>query len=165
MRFAIPAIVTALLITLLGTTGCSGSGDRGGSSRSATAPALASALERGIRWAQCMRHHAVAVPDPIMNGDSVRLQGAPKNVDAAVLSRAQRSCQALRPIPDAGQLAQKVTIVRRYAACMRRHGVAEYPDPDGAGQLRIAPAVHADPQYAAATTACDEVLRSARPSS
>jgi hypothetical protein len=47
-----------------------------------------------------------------------------------------------------------------YAACMREHGVAEFPDPGPSGLLRIGPQDTFDtesPQYLAAYQICQEL--------
>jgi len=53
-----------------------------------------------------------------------------------------------------------------YSACMRSHGVPNYPDPDSGGQLPKGDAQQfgvSDPQYQAAQQACEPVLPTGGP--
>jgi hypothetical protein len=63
----------------------------------------------------------------------------------------RRACQSIYDrLPasardDAARPPADVQALLRYARCMREHGVADFPDPDAAGNFR-APAGSADPK-------------------
>ena len=61
------------------------------------------------------------------------------------------------------QLAMKVGTVdgAKFSACMRKHGVTNFPDPDGQGVIRIHSGTGIDPgspAFRSARTACEKLL-------
>jgi hypothetical protein len=91
---------------------------------------------KGVRFAQCMRDHGVAAfPDPDASGeltiDGV-LNGSSLDPDAPAWKAAMSACQDLQPAGftgdhDVSSAEQKMRL--RFAACIRRHGVTDFPDP------------------------------------
>jgi hypothetical protein len=69
---------------------------------------------------------------------------------------ANKACQSLLPNggkippPSAKQLAEEVKL----AACMRGHGVVNFPDPDGQGAFNLGQVDRSTPQFASAIKAC-----------
>jgi hypothetical protein len=136
----------------------------GAATASASPTATLSDSERRLKFAACMRDHGVDLPDPTDDGNgggvAIRVPDGtdPKSVDAAM-----QQCKAYLPnggkppTLDAAQLEQ----VRKFAACMRDHGVTNFPDPDADGRLTITGGPGSgldpkDPTFAAAMTACQK---------
>jgi hypothetical protein len=121
----------ALLATACGSspssTGAVGSSNAGRSANS----------QIGINYANCMRSHGVPkYPDPSSGNELAN--GLPKvsleqlGISSSQYQAAQSACAHL--LPNAGQQTQTqtqrdLTAMRRYAQCMRSHGVPTWPDP------------------------------------
>lgn len=89
-----------------------------------------------LAFAACMRSHGVKdFPDPTRGtngGGRIAIQAGPgKGIgpDSSVFQAAQRACQSL--MPGGGPSGAKVdpTKVEPWAACIRSHGVPNFPDP------------------------------------
>jgi len=128
---AVPVAVVAGI-----TTACSSST----ASSQSTAPSHATGRAHSgggpLAFSACMRSHGVHnFPDPSAgsNGEQVTIQqGAGIDPNSPSFQAAQRACQSLLP---AGKTAggsvspaERARILR-YAACIRAHGVPNYPDP------------------------------------
>ncbi|MEN3304400.1 MAG: hypothetical protein V7603_602 [Micromonosporaceae bacterium] len=156
MRALLVALVAAACVTAC----------RGPSTRAGGAPPSGTAAKSVQDFARCMREHGQNVPDPDPNSGNLTLTqppGAPAGWTAA-----RQACQHFLPnngapaVPDPGELEA----LRRYAVCMRGHGI-EMTDPDpGTGrsqfQGRLARAnrdqIANDPAYRAAEVACRDRL-------
>ncbi len=132
---AAAAIIAAAALALLGaacsggppSTGSAGSPDAGGSANS----------QAGIDYARCMRSHGVPkYPDPSSSNELAN--GLPKvslqqlEVSSSRYQAAQNACAHL--LPNGGQLTQTqsqedLNAMRRYARCMRSHGLPNWPGP------------------------------------
>jgi hypothetical protein len=100
-----------------------------------------------LAFAQCMRSHGVPnFPDPgstngggglqisarqrVGSGASMSVNGVP--VSAPAFRSAMQACHSKLPNgghPSAAMVAQMHARALRFAACMRTHGVAGFPDP------------------------------------
>jgi hypothetical protein len=141
-RTAAAIIATAGLALL--AAACSGSPSSaaaGGSTNASDSPSSPSA----VSYSNCMRSHGVPnYPDP--SGGQLPKGGAQAfGVSSSVFSAAQSACHSL--LPDAGSfqeqasqcslagdcppavVAQMMAIDRKFAQCMRTHGVPNWPDP------------------------------------
>jgi hypothetical protein len=141
---------TALLATACGHGGSTGAG------------ADQTAYQKAIAYAQCMRSHGeLSFPDPDSQGDF----DIPASIDAGSprYLTANRACAHLDPIAPltAPQQRQLTVDALRFAACIRTHGVPNFPDPvitahgmkiNGSGPAPSAP------QLAAAQRACRKYL-------
>jgi hypothetical protein len=118
-------------------------------------------------FAKCMREHGQNMPDPDPNGGNVALT-PPPGAASAGWNAATQACQHF--LPNGGEpaapSAAELEALRRYAVCMRGHGI-EMTDPDptsGRSQIqgRLANATRDqivnDPTYKAADTACKDRL-------
>jgi hypothetical protein len=115
----------------------------------------------------CMREHGQHVPDPDPNSDSYTL-APPSGGPNAAWEAALQACRQY--LPNGGDVptpsATELEALRRYARCMREHGIETTdPDPDtGKSQVkgRLAGAtrdqVNNDPGYKAAQQACKDKL-------
>lgn len=91
-------------------------------------------VDAGILFAHCMQTHGVPnFPEPSANGDFVLPVGT--NTSSSTYQAAQVKCQkymggglpgtGTNTHPTAAVLAQFLKVAR----CMRRHGIAQFPDP------------------------------------
>jgi hypothetical protein len=92
--------------------------------------------QKAVAYAQCMRAHgAPRWPDP--NSQGVFVSTLANRADFHAPASANRACQHL--LPNGGVLtpAQRQRLVSaglKFAACMRAHGIVNFPDPGrGAG--------------------------------
>jgi hypothetical protein len=113
-----------------------------------------------------MRAQGVAWPDPEVDGDTVQIRGADKNVDADVLNKAQEACKPYQPALSGPERERKAASGLEFSRCMRQNGVEDFPDPDAAGPGDADDSVRKDPQYEQAQVTCRAQMRStSRPSS
>ena len=132
-----PAIITSATATIalaLLAAGCGGSPathvEQPGSTSDSRA---ASAQERALAFSRCMRSHGVPnYPDPNSSGELVKETSQQLGVGRSQLQTAQSACQHL--LPNGGQptraaLLQSWTDFLKFARCMRRNGVPNWPDP------------------------------------
>jgi hypothetical protein len=124
----------------LGTTTSSGTTTTTTTSAAASgrgAPETPAQLESdALKYSQCMRSHGVPnFPDPSPGGGFIFQAGTGLNPGSPAVRRAQAKCKKYMggsPLgpgtvthPTAQWLAQMV----KAAACMRRHGYPDFPDP------------------------------------
>jgi len=120
----------------------SGGAAQGGSANSSSGGHQSLVMRFGTtadarKFAACMRKHGVPnYPDP--NGHGVISIDPSSGIDprSPAFGTAQQTCSKL--IPNGGQPspAQQAAEKRQalaFAACMRRHGVHDFPDPDFSG--------------------------------
>jgi hypothetical protein len=115
-----------------------------GSSNTNSASSAAARAAQGVAFAKCIRSHGVPnFPDPSGGGglglevqasgtgagQSMKVDGVP--VNAPAFQSAMRACQSLLPhkAPSGSQLAALKKNAVRFSACMRTHGVPNFPDP------------------------------------
>lgn len=114
---------TALLVT-----GCGGAP----ASPDAASTTGESQYQRSVAYAECMRSHGVAnFPDPQPNGGFMVHN---INRNSPQFEAASRACAKLRgPGLTPAQRKQALAQLLKYAACMRTHGVPDFPDPTEQG--------------------------------
>jgi hypothetical protein len=148
----------------------------GGSAGSAGGQAADSSYYgHALAYAQCMRTHGQPnFPDPNSNGGFI-LTG--RYVDGHLVSgvdpnspqyqTAQKSCEKLlpkNPQKTAGHFAQQLQDALKYSACMRAHGIPNFPDPtvtNGTISLNYSPTAGQgpnSPQYQAAQQVCQPLM-------
>jgi hypothetical protein len=123
-------------------TGTGGSADAAGSTNAGGATGSPSA----VAYSQCMRSHGVPnFPDPGSDGQPPKTSAQDLGISNSQYQVAQRACQHLLPIGGAFQqqasqcilagdcpptlVQQMMTTDRKFAQCMRSHGVPSWPDP------------------------------------
>jgi hypothetical protein len=125
-----------LIATLIAGAGCGSSAPsdsvNGTSAAGATAATSSgttlSAAEKAVKFSECMRSNGVPhFPDPGPKGD----YNFGVDVSKAVFTKAVEACKALEP---PGALSSTRTLKQqsatlRFAACVREHGVKDFPDP------------------------------------
>jgi hypothetical protein len=126
--------------------------------------AAGDSAEQTRRWADCMRSAGVPMAQnadgqPVVDKDSTRIE----KIDAAYAA-----CRSLVPVVDETvrpPTAEELDRLRRHAACVREHGLTDYPDPDpvtGAANADdvLAQRPKSDLQVMSALEACRSTLSS-----
>jgi hypothetical protein len=140
LRICLVAVLAVLALGLAACGGKHGSGiasANGSKAKPSASAKPADPVEKMRKYAACMRAHGVDMPDPQTNDGSdggVTIQGSVgpgTGPDSSTFKAAEEACRSLAPNsgdipkPNATQLEQ----MRKFAACMRAHGV-DMPDPD-----------------------------------
>src|SRR5437016_2698640 len=143
-----PLVAVALLVLIAlisagcGSSASAGSGTASGSSASSSggsstgsagtadnrAHTTASKREKAVKFAECVRAHGVPhFPDPDATGNF----NFGVDVSAATFTAAVNACKALQPpgTLSAHRSAKQQSAALRFAACIRAHGVPDFPDP------------------------------------
>ena len=130
-------------VARLGTT------QRSGSSRSG------STSDQALAYTNCMRADGVSTfPDPSSGGEIPKVGPQQLGIGNSQLQAAQRACKSLWPNVSGTQRQHVSAQALRFSRCMRAHGVADFPDPDSNGGIRIPDSVENTPGYAGALNAC-----------
>jgi hypothetical protein len=130
------------------------------SSTTTTQPSesVGSTSDDPIAFAACMRSHGVPdFPDPKVTSRG-EITSIPDS-DSPRFTAALNVCRKFLPdsVPSPGQQAQEQAELLRFAACMRAHGVPEFPDPTVSGGRAHFPEgeiPRGSPRFAAAKKAC-----------
>jgi hypothetical protein len=134
-------VLTVMLATTTAVAACGGSSPSSGNTKSAKAN-----VSQRLKMAECVRAHGVPKfpdspsggPNSIQGssngngGGSVSVDGVQLGVSPQTLQRAMLACQKYAPQgpPISGaQLAKIKQGALKMAACMRSHGVPNFPDP------------------------------------
>jgi hypothetical protein len=146
---ALLALGSALVVAL---SGCGGGSATAGGSPAATAAGAGGGSGSTARaqhilheYAQCVRRHGFPnFPDPRINAQGeVVLGAAQQQIKQAGLQTEHACGNILSQLPPrAGQQSGPVTpaqlaLERRFAACMRQHGLPAWPDPGPDGSFRL----------------------------
>jgi len=120
-----------------------------------------------LAFAQCMRAHGVAsFPDPDSSGRIAVQAGQGTGIDprSPQFQAAQQACKAYAPfgVGTSRKVGDRATLLR-FSRCMRSHGVADFPDPNGQGGIAITGGPSGDldpnsPQFQSAQRACQHLL-------
>ncbi|GAB2829849.1 hypothetical protein GCM10027176_37800 [Actinoallomurus bryophytorum] len=151
-RLSLAASAAALALTV---TGCGGSG--AAESHSNANPAL----EQAVKYAQCMRENGVTdFPDPDKNGKFVIAAGGP-NRNSPQFKKAQQACKSQEPPgikDDPASIAKAQKEWLEFARCMRKNGIANFPDPQDGRLLVPRDKINTNsPQFKNALNACRDV--------
>jgi hypothetical protein len=146
------------------TTPQSSSGSAGGG---------ASGLAKDEAYAQCMRTHGIGdFPDPSPGPDGgygFKIQAGPGSdldPNSPANQAADKACRSLLPN---GGVAPQLTAAQQqqflnWAACIRAHGLPDFPDPDfSGGGVRIRIGVPGGPPNQAALQAAMQACKSKLP--
>jgi hypothetical protein len=151
--------LAALVAVIIIASGCGADEGPEVATANGTAP---TAGDQANRWAACMQAEGIAM---IPNIEGQLVIDKSKTTVEKVAQAAER-CRAHAPVADATQqppTAAELDRLRRYATCMREHGITEYPDPDPVTGRAGADAVLSkrdkyDRDLVAAMQACQSVL-------
>jgi hypothetical protein len=104
----------------------------------------------GAKFSACMRKHGVTnFPDP--NGQGVIAIHSGMGIDpgSPAFTSARTACDKLLPNggqPTPAQIAQQQQKLLAFSACMRAHGVKDFPDPSNGGlRISVHPGSDLDP--------------------
>ena len=140
LRLARGALLIALLavavaVVAAAATACSSSSSSSPPAAPSHATGRVHSAGGPLAFSACMRSHGVpSFPDPTSNGGvSIQVQpGSGIDPNSPAFQSAQRACQSLLPAgkTSGGSVSPTVRArILRYAACIRAHGVPNYPDP------------------------------------
>jgi hypothetical protein len=120
----------------------------------------------GAKFSACMRTHGVTnFPDP--NGQGVITMHSGMGIDpqSPAFKSARTVCDKLLPNggqPTAAQIAQMQQKLLAFSACMRAHGLKDFPDPSSGGlRLQVHPGSDLDPNnptFRKAQQACQGLM-------
>lgn len=149
------ASAAALALTV---AGCGGSG---GSKSSSSGSNANPTLEQAVKYAQCMRENGVTnFPDPDKNGRFMIAAGGP-NRNSPQFKKAQQACKSQEPpgIEDnPAKVAQAQKEWLKFAQCMRKNGIQDFPDPQDGRLLVPRDKINTNsPQFKKALNACRDV--------
>jgi hypothetical protein len=121
-----PAVLAAALAgAALLVAGCGGG-------HGAPVSAKQANYEKLLAYSQCMRTHGEpGFPDPQPDGNLL-INGPKDHLNGALMNSASKACQHLMPKspPLTASQQQKLTAeALKFVACMRTHGIPDFPDP------------------------------------
>jgi hypothetical protein len=104
----------------------------------------------GAKFSACMRKHGITnFPDPNGQGVITIQSGMGIDPSSPAFTSARTACEKLLPNggqPTPAQIAQEQKQMLALSACMRAHGVKDFPDPTNGGlQIRVHPGSDIDP--------------------
>jgi hypothetical protein len=122
---------SALIVTGCGSSSATGAGKTGAANSAGTSSATATQVtkrEKAVKFAECVRAHGVPhFPDPDATGDF----NFGVDVSAATFTAAVNACKALQPpgTLSSHRSPKQQSAALKFAACVRAHGVPDFPDP------------------------------------
>jgi hypothetical protein len=153
-------ILTAAAVTaLLALTGCDGGGATATPSGAPSAAPPAAGREKLVDAAKCMRAHGFPdYPDPVETGGRWAFPPSAANMAPKPAPDCTELFRLAGALPEAtrGAVAnQDMAALRKWAGCIRTHGLPDWPDPgdDGVFHPGRAPAED-DPAWQKADAAC-----------
>jgi hypothetical protein len=120
----------------------------------------------GEKFSECMRKNGVPnFPDPNSQGVITIQSGMGIDPNSPAFSSARTTCDKLLPNggqPTPAQIAQQQKDLLEFSACMRAHGIKDFPDPSNGGlRIQVHPGSDLDPNnptFRAAQHACQKYL-------
>jgi hypothetical protein len=177
------AVVPLLALTL---AGCGGHGRKpgvatvGGTGKANPSPTASVDPQTALlNFARCMREHGVDMPDPDSDGKvTIMASGGSTSGNKTQVDAAQAACRQYMPNGGAppSMSPEELDQLRKFAQCMREHGV-QMADPDanngglsiagGTGRTEGSPGLDKrqsldDPNFKAAQEACKDKLPKGR---
>ena len=138
-RRPLAALALIAIVALISGCGASAPADTGAGSSGGNG--IATNHEKAVKFAECMRSNGVgAFPDPDASGkltiDAVA-NGSSLNPSAPAFKQAMNTCKALEPPGFTGtkRSSQQQQAALRFAQCIRKNGVTDFPDPIPNGPL------------------------------
>jgi hypothetical protein len=104
----------------------------------------------GAKFSECMRKHGVTnFPDPNSQGVITIHSGMGIDPGSPAFTSARTACDKLLPNggqPTPAQIAQRQQQMLQFSACMRSHGIKDFPDPSNGGlRISVHPGSDLDP--------------------
>lgn len=158
----VPAVARAaasLVLLSLVTAGCSGSAGSAGSGQAKPGTTSSPEPTQGadeVAYYTCLKGEGLSLETT--DSGALRVEKGSGN-DAAMLT-AEKKCVALLPSPSMVPATKEdMARARKLTACLREHGVKDYPDPDPNGDFplsnELSYRMKTDPGYRAARDICD----------
>ena len=167
------AVITVMAAAPLAAA-CSGSPSAAGSGGSPDAGSSAHSPS-AIAYSRCVRAHGVPdFPDPDGSGQIPKqaVLNAAQQVSASRFQAATAACARLNPYQAPGTLSRPLTAQEqqdylRAAACMRSHGITNFPDPafsSGRVSVTIPPSIDTTSrQFTQAARTCTKLIPAGLP--
>jgi hypothetical protein len=157
----VPALAALAVVLINGVQIVNSGSSQSGGQSTGQSSSQSSQLQAARDFASCMRSHGdPGFPDP--NGDGnfgAITPGSPADPNSAPYKAAQPSCQSLMPQLGQQQQPQDQSKSVQFAACMRSHGVKNFPDPNSQGGFLMDGDVdYKSPTFQAAMQACKSLL-------
>ncbi len=156
------ALALIAMVVLVSACGSSASVETGTGSGSGGGDPTATAHEKGVKFAGCMRSNGVSeFPDPGASGkltiDAIA-NGSSLNTSTPAFRQAISACKDLEPAGFMGskRSSQQQEAALKFAECIRENGVKDFPDP-----LPNGPLVDTGRIPSAATTSGMSILKAA----
>jgi hypothetical protein len=172
-RARVTAIITVTAAVALLAAGCGGSPSTTGSGGSPNAGGPASSpstlSQKELAFSRCIRSHGVPnFPEPNGSGHLPEETAQQLGVSDSRLHAAADACQSLSPKqPPPALTAQQQQDYLRAAACMRSHGISNFPDPTFSGggvHFPIPSGIDtSSPQFIQARRICQRLIPAGRP--
>jgi hypothetical protein len=128
-RRTLAAGTLAAVFLGLGLGAC-GSDDSGGNAAGSTP---AASVDTAMKYAECMRSNGIAsFPDPVDGGFKLKVtKGGELDPDTSKYQTAASTCKEYAPAGLGGgeQSADEQEQTLKWAQCMRKNGVENFPDP------------------------------------
>jgi hypothetical protein len=159
-------VIAAMTLFAAGCGGGSPTGSSGGSPSSSAD----TSYQQRLAYSQCMRSHGVpGFPDPPGAGQPAATSGASINQNSPAYQAAHQTCQHL--LPGGGQVSkaqvqQMMNQLLKFSACMRAHGVPDFPDPtmvNGLPRINGTSPAWNGPHAKSAENMCDKYISGAGP--
>jgi hypothetical protein len=176
------AVAAAAAASALLAAGCGSSSDTNGVAQLGSTPTTTSGPNADgsrsagggqdlVAFTACMRKHGVPnLPDPKADSNGYHLRYGPENgidVKSARFKNAQQTCNKLLPnggTPSPQAQAAQLKEALTFAACIRSHGVPNFPDPklSSNGNLAMGPSSKSSvdpnsPRFKIAQKACEHL--------
>jgi hypothetical protein len=159
-------MVAVLVTVVLAAAGCgdSPSSPSAGATGAGAGNAHSTGSVRLVQFAKCMRSHGLTgFPDPTAQGTFLLpkgMSGTPQ------FQSADQACRSLAPagsLSGQGPTAQELSKALKFAKCMQKHGVPNFPDPAPNGHFQGfsgggTPVDLNTPQAKSAMSACRSLL-------
>jgi hypothetical protein len=168
----VTAIITVMAAALL-AAGCGGSPSAAGSGGSPNAGGPANSpstlSQKELAFSRCIRSHGVPnFPEPNGSGHLPEETAQQLGVSDSRLQAAADACQSLSPKqPPPALTAQQQQDYLRAAACMRSHGISNFPDPAFSGggvHFPIPSGIDtSSPRFTQARRICQRLIPAGRP--
>jgi hypothetical protein len=142
-----------------------------GGSAAGSAASSGSDYQQAVAFTHCMRSHGEpGYPDPVREaGGTVAFQITPASgihTNSAPYQSAYGACHQQLPSGRTGLAPglrqQAIAAALKYSACMRSHGIANFPDPVSTGEGISIPPMHGvnpqSQQFQSAEKACRSLL-------
>jgi hypothetical protein len=125
---------TALALPAVASGGVRTSAAAAPSAARPSALSQSTTVQKALAYSRCMRAHGLpSFPDPGSGGTIPKVTAQQLGVGASQLQAAQNQCRSLLPNGGGGptqtQRQQWMSGMRRFAQCMRSHGLSNWPDP------------------------------------